>query len=63
MFCEESSQRISVEDPDNSLKEKQEGSVLRKGWMQSVFFEGDKMTQKQEMLSFPYPEDLMKGQV
>lgn len=31
--------------------------------MQFVFFEADKMTQKQEMPSFPYPEDLMKGQV
>lgn len=63
VFCEETQQRISTEDPDNRLKEKQEGSILRKAWRQFVFVEGDKMTQKQEMLSFPYPADLMKGQV
>lgn len=29
-----------------------------------MFFKGDKMRQKQEMLSFPYPENfLMEGQV
>lgn len=31
MFREEIQRRISVEDPDNSLKEKQEGGILRKG--------------------------------
>lgn len=64
MFCEEHNGGwISIEDPNNSLKEKQEGSILRKGWSRFVLVEGDKMTQKQEMLSFPYPADLMKGQV
>lgn len=65
-FGEETWWTISAQEPANTLKQKakQEGGIVRKEWRQFVFFKGDKMRQKQEMLSFLYPENfLMKGQV